>query len=83
MHPDISEVVRECTYPYLKDSSSVSAHAPILGVPAETRRVLFIDHDHGEVQEKGPGWGADTFQSKVGCLIALHPISFPLSPTFC
>jgi len=65
MHPDISELVRECTYPYLQDSSSVTSHPPILGVPLERRRVIFLDHNESEVQERGSGWGADTFQSKV------------------
>ena len=65
MHPDISALVRECTYPHLEDSPSVLSHAPLLGIPAERRRVLFIDHNQSEVLEKGPGWGTDTFQSKA------------------
>ena len=45
--------------------ASVGALPPLRGIPPERRRVLFIDHDEPEVQEKGKGWGADTFQSKV------------------
>lgn len=69
MHPDISELVRECTYPHLQDFlNSVGSLPPLRGIPPERRRVLFIDHDEPEVQEKGKGWGENTFQSKVSII---------------
>ncbi|GAX74369.1 hypothetical protein CEUSTIGMA_g1818.t1 [Chlamydomonas eustigma] len=64
MHPQISELVRTCTYPDLKDHDSVTSHPELLGLRGGNR-VLFLDHNKMEVQEKGPGWGNDTFQSKV------------------
>ncbi len=65
MHPQISDLVRQCTYPDLRDHSSVESHPPLMGLQPEPGRVLFINHDQPEVQEKGKGWAADSFQSKV------------------
>lgn len=64
MHPGISQLVRTCTYPQLQDHPSVHEHPPVLGLE-QARCVVFIDHREPELQEKGPGWGTNTFQSKV------------------
>lgn len=63
MHPEISAIVRSCTYPQLQDHVSVQQHPPLLGVQGG-RRLLFLDHDVPEEQEKA-GWGNYSFKSKA------------------
>lgn len=63
MHPEISAIVRSCTYPQLQDHASVHQHPPLLGVQGG-RRLLFLDHDVPEEQEKA-GWGNYSFKSKA------------------
>lgn len=47
MHPDISVLVRELTYPDLEDGSKTSDRDSIRGLED---RVIFVNHSHPEVQ---------------------------------
>lgn len=45
MHPDISVLVKELTYPELRDGPKTTTRDPIRGLED---RVIFINHDHAE-----------------------------------
>lgn len=47
MHPDISVLVRELTYPDLEDDPKTTLRKPLHGLED---RVVFVNHDHPEVQ---------------------------------
>ncbi|KAG7148715.1 NFX1-type zinc finger-containing protein 1 like [Verticillium longisporum] len=53
MHPDISQLVRQMTYPELLDGDKTSEHPTIRGLLG---RVVFINHDKPELE----GAGADS-----------------------
>jgi hypothetical protein len=76
MHPQVSELVRECTYPDLKDHDSVNSHPELMGL-RKGHRVLFLSGM--EEREKGPGWGSDTFQSKVISHSSKRPVGLFVS----
>lgn len=47
MHPDISFLVKELTYPDLEDSPKTATREPIRGLES---RVIFVNHNHPELQ---------------------------------
>ncbi|POS78720.1 stage V sporulation protein K [Diaporthe helianthi] len=49
MHPDISLLVRELTYPDLEDDPKTSTRDPIRGLDD---RVIFVNHSHPELQNE-------------------------------
>jgi len=49
MHPDISLLVRELTYPDLEDDPKTSAREPIRGLDD---RVIFVNHNHPELHNE-------------------------------
>lgn len=52
MHPDISFLVKELTYPDLEDGPKTSAREPIRGLDD---RVIFVNHNHPELQNNRIG----------------------------
>ncbi|KAL1871647.1 hypothetical protein Daus18300_004647 [Diaporthe australafricana] len=52
MHPDISFLVRELTYPHLEDGPNTSSRESIRGLED---RVIFVGHNHPELQNNRIG----------------------------
>lgn len=48
MHPDISVLVKEMTYPDLRDGAKTATRDPVSGLEA---RVVFVNHGHAEQQD--------------------------------